>query len=98
MTDNIRDSCFYAKMILVAFLLVISINTYCQTAAVGNGQEIQFDHISKDELSENVIFCMTQDANGFMWFGTQTGLDRYDGVAFKNYSSAIGKNIISDGF
>lgn len=36
-----------------------------------------------DGLPGGEIYAMTQDANGYMWFGTTSGLARYDGVSFK---------------
>jgi len=34
-------------------------------------------------LSNNTIFCILQDAQGFLWIGTENGLNRYDGKHFK---------------
>ncbi len=34
-------------------------------------------------LSNNAVTCIFQDHNGFMWFGTYDGLNRYDGYDFK---------------
>ena len=36
-----------------------------------------------DGLSNNRVNCLYQDSSGFMWFGTPTGLNRYDGYKFK---------------
>jgi two-component system sensor histidine kinase ChiS len=45
---------------------------------------IRFDHISIQEgLSQSVVSAILQDSQGFMWFGTQDGLNRYDGYEFK---------------
>jgi len=44
---------------------------------------IQFEHISdKNGLSQNTVHCILQGSNGFMWFGTERGLNRYDGYRF----------------
>ncbi len=40
-----------------------------------------------DGLSNNQINCIFHDRQGFIWFGTPSGLDRYDGFRFKNYFS-----------
>lgn len=34
-------------------------------------------------LSQNLVSCIAQDQQGFMWFGTKNGLDRFDGYEFK---------------
>lgn len=51
-------------------------------------------------LSNNTVFCTVQDQNGFMWFGTKDGLNRFDGYTFKTYrhneedSKSIGNDLI----
>ncbi|NQV14561.1 hypothetical protein HQ531_03815 [bacterium] len=40
---------------------------------------------ASDGLSDNSIFCITQDFQVFIWFGTRAGLHRYDGRNFKVY-------------
>lgn len=39
----------------------------------------------KDGLSQSSILSMFQDKIGYMWFGTGSGLNRYDGYTFKIY-------------
>ena len=36
-------------------------------------------------LSQNSVLSITKDKNGFMWFGTEDGLNRYDGLSFKQF-------------
>lgn len=49
-------------------------------------QNIQFERISiADGLSQSVVTSIYQDRQGFMWFGTQGGLNRYDGYQFTIY-------------
>ena len=38
-----------------------------------------------DGLSQNHITCIHQDAQGFIWFGTQNGLNKYDGYQIGIY-------------
>jgi signal transduction histidine kinase/ligand-binding sensor domain-containing protein/DNA-binding response OmpR family regulator len=40
---------------------------------------------SSDGLSQNEVFCIHEDRKGFIWFGTQDGLNRYDGYTFRIY-------------
>lgn len=39
----------------------------------------------EDGLSNNIVYDMLQDHNGFLWIGTHFGLDRYDGYRFRHY-------------
>lgn len=36
-------------------------------------------------LSHNSVWAVIQDGKGFMWFGTNEGLNRFDGKTFKIY-------------
>ena len=46
----------------------------------------------EDGLSEGVVLTMLQDSQGFMWFGTYDGLNRFDGYSFKVYKSGFSEN------
>ncbi len=47
---------------------------------------VEFERLSIGQgLPQSTIFCILQDKRGFMWFGTQHGLSRYDGHTFKLY-------------
>ncbi len=49
---------------------------------------IRFDHITtKDGLSQDIVTCIARDVHGFMWFGTEDGLNRYDGYSLRVYKS-----------
>ena len=48
--------------------------------------EMQFDRITTaDGLSQSMVMTIQQDQQGFMWFGTENGLDRFDGYQFQNF-------------
>src|SRR5262245_19286711 len=38
-----------------------------------------------DEVPAHLVSALAQDADGFLWIGTQGGLVRYDGYAFRTY-------------
>jgi two-component system sensor histidine kinase ChiS len=59
-------------------------------ANVGSGtgpvQNLRFERISVEHgLSHSTVNCILQDSKGFMWFGTDDGLNRYDGYSFTVY-------------
>ena len=83
------------SLFLFVFLLGIGVSV---------GQENPNFHFKKfqvgDGLSENAVYCITQDPDGFMWFGTKDGLNRFDGTHFRIYQhqtdkpESIGNNFI----
>ena len=57
------------------------------------GQEYNYYHYDiKDGLSGITVYSIAQDKDGFLWFGTETGLSRFDGSHFKNYTANEGLN------
>ncbi|MGE5375699.1 MAG: two-component regulator propeller domain-containing protein [Bacteroidota bacterium] len=47
---------------------------------------LRFDRISIEQgLSQSSVHVAFQDSRGFMWFGTQDGLNRYDGYTFRTF-------------
>jgi len=52
--------------------------------SIVDGTDIRFARVSTaDGLSQTKVGQIVQDDQGFMWFGTQYGLNRYDGYTFK---------------
>ncbi len=49
-------------------------------------QNIRFEHFSLEEgLSQSVVTSVLQDRTGYLWVGTEDGLNRYDGYNFITY-------------
>ena len=64
-----------------------------------------FRHYSnKQGMPHNTVYCSIQDNRGFIWFGTDNGLCRFDGYEFRIYrsvandSTALPNNIINSLF
>ena len=68
------------KYIFFVWIVAVTSNFY--------SQQLRFKHITNEEgLSTNYVTTIIQDDIGFMWFGTQDGLNKYDGhnfTIFKN--------------
>lgn len=57
----------------------------------GVAQQYSFKQLStKDGLAQSQVRAMTQDAQGYLWFGTLGGASRFDGLEFSNYALADG--------
>lgn len=49
-------------------------------------ENIKFDRISIEQgLSQSIVSCIIQDKRGFIWLGTEDGLNKYDGYDFTIY-------------
>src|SRR5580765_5635294 len=54
-------------------------------------QEYSYTHFDiREGLAGSTAYCITQDKDGFLWIGTETGVSRFDGTHFKNFSSVDG--------
>jgi ligand-binding sensor domain-containing protein len=57
-----------------------------ESLSIPYGKNVRFEQISLDEgLSQSVVNAILQDRQGFLWVGTDDGLNRYDGYNFKIY-------------
>lgn len=51
------------------------------------GEDIRFEHLTSTAgLSQTRVAQIIQDDRGFLWFGTQHGLNRYDGYNFRQFT------------
>jgi signal transduction histidine kinase/ligand-binding sensor domain-containing protein len=63
-------------------------------------KDLRFENISVNEgLSQSTGRVVIQDSKGFIWIGTQDGLNKYDGRSFTVYNSdPLDTNSMSDNF
>ncbi|MAZ73338.1 MAG: hypothetical protein CMC70_09340 [Flavobacteriaceae bacterium] len=47
-------------------------------------------YTTKDGLSSNFVYDITQDTKGFVWFATNRGISKFDGDTFTNFTTAEG--------
>ena len=68
-------------LLLLILILLHPVLSYSQ-------ENISFEYLDADQgLSNAFISSITQDKYGFLWFGTQFGLNRYDGYEITKYFS-----------
>ena len=71
------------RYLLIPLLISISFSEI-------NAQPVdtKFERISLEQgLSQSIINTIIKDSKGFMWFGTQSGLNKYDGYEFVIYKN-----------
>jgi diguanylate cyclase (GGDEF)-like protein/PAS domain S-box-containing protein len=70
------------KLMMILLLLVFSF----ESNAYNFAKPITFKHITVNEgLSQNYVYSVAQDQQGFIWIATQDGLNRYDGENVVQY-------------
>lgn len=85
--------CEFVAVVACIFTMVSSI-------AYAEQMNAKFVNLGlEDGLAQENIRAIHQDSDGFMWFGTQEGLHRYDGYEFKIYTTHLNDaNSISSPF
>ena len=77
-------------MTLMASALRFALLLLCATSAYAGQDNIRFETIGLEQgLSQQNVRAIHQDSEGFMWFATQEGLNRFDGYQFKVFSNSL---------
>ncbi|MBT8067762.1 MAG: hypothetical protein KJO09_11010, partial [Gammaproteobacteria bacterium] len=77
---------------LCALLLIAGIFS-ATPALASEAFHMQFGRVGTEEgLSQSSVMAITQDRTGFLWFATESGIDRYDGFDFVNYRRERGNS------
>jgi serine phosphatase RsbU (regulator of sigma subunit)/ligand-binding sensor domain-containing protein len=91
---------FVAHLLQILFCVVL-IDVAFTNHSFSRQSNLRFERLSLDQgLSQSIVRVIWKDRKGFMWFGTESGLNRYDGYEFKVYmhdpfdSTSIAENNI----
>jgi ligand-binding sensor domain-containing protein/signal transduction histidine kinase/DNA-binding response OmpR family regulator len=76
---------FLLKRYFIFFHLLLFLFPYVGTCQVPSYVFYQLS--IKDGLSEGTVRAIVEDKRGFMWFGTEDGLNKYDGYTFTVYKT-----------
>ena len=90
---NQRIRHLYAMMVLFGVI-------FTGSSGLAQQQTFFFEHLgTEDGLSMANVNVIVRDQHGFMWIGTEDGLNRYDGYEFKvYYHDADNKNSLTNSF
>ena len=86
---------FFNKLTVV-ILLNISIFIAMEQKSYAQLGNITFNNINIEQgISQSTIEVIFQDSKGYIWLGTNDGLNRYNGYEFKIYNYEEDQNSIS---
>jgi ligand-binding sensor domain-containing protein/two-component sensor histidine kinase len=81
---------------IIKFTIIL---LFLQQSFAANDEYIYKQLTDADGLSQSTIFATIQDRQGYLWFGTIDGLNRYDGYDFRVYvNDPADTTTISDNF
>lgn len=96
-----RDTCLSGKLAGTLLLLILLSFSKISTISAQSSNFV-FSHLDLNNgISDNFINCICKDSKGFIWFGTNSGLNKFDGYKFevfqqnKSDSTSISDNAIN---
>lgn len=88
MKKNKYIKCTLKYSVLSLIFIVLSSNTIAQK------KPVKFNRLtSSDGLSQNQVSAIVQDHDGFIWIGTEDGLNKYDGYNFEIFKRNPGDSL-----
>ena len=83
----------YILIIVTFFICILPQNIYAS-------KMMNFENMTiEDGLSQSTVETIYQDSKGYIWIGTNDGLDRYNGYEFKHYKhDKYDKNSIANNY
>ncbi|MCR8558068.1 response regulator [Mucilaginibacter sp. BJC16-A38] len=82
---SLKITSLNCKILLLSFSMLFIV-----TFLRAQNNQFQFSHLDiSNGLSHNNVTSIFKDSKGFMWFGTLSGLNRYDGYKFKVFKHSV---------
>lgn len=76
---------FQVCSVCLLFLFSTPWNSYAQSS------QLRFEHLTVNQgLSNHIVYAMLQDSQGYLWFATDNGLNKYDGYTLTTYKKTPG--------
>lgn len=84
--DRRRNGLAARTVGLLSALVMVMAGQMAHARSEPDHQPMRFQGFGQEEgLSQNSVLSIVQDTSGFMWFGTENGLNRYDGYEFLTF-------------
>jgi signal transduction histidine kinase/ligand-binding sensor domain-containing protein/DNA-binding response OmpR family regulator len=79
------------RALLILVLALGWLHAAAPAAQAAPARTLRFEHLGVEHgLAQESVLAMVQDTEGFMWFGTQNGVSRYDGYRVTTYRYEVG--------
>ena len=86
----------FFKKCIALFLLNIIIVSFLTDESHASVDDITFNNMNIEQgISQSTIEAIFQDSSGYIWLGTNDGLNRYNGYEYKIYNYEENQNSIS---
>src|SRR6187397_1258954 len=73
------------------FIRLIFLQLFFSSYVLSGQESLRFNHLTSDQgLTSSSTQCLLKDHNGFLWIGTNAGLNRFDGNTVFPYSHQPG--------
>jgi len=76
----------YKTVFCILLVTLASTTLYAQNSLTGIVQSFSV----KDGLPSSTVYCSFQDLDGYLWFGTNNGVSKFNGHNFQNFSISDG--------
>ena len=87
---------FINKIITIFLLSIVILNSY-PNESYAHANNLTFNNLNIEQgISQSTAEIIFQDSKGYIWIGTNDGLNRYNGYEYKIYNYEEGKNSISN--
>src|ERR1700735_3213469 len=91
--NNIRLGRNRVSATFLAATMLLGVRAYALDPTKAITQYVQTGWTNQTGLPQSSVRAIAQTADGYMWFGTEEGLVRFDGIRFRVFDNRGGKGL-----